>query len=94
MFEKICPDEEFLLPVPNPEDIILDDFLQDPNQNASDTGIGDQGTDEENLDSGEASAEQEQVESADSPDNPLSEEENQSGTGVTPSDLHEHVADD
>lgn len=35
MFEKICPDEEFLQAVPNPEDIILDDFLQDGNnQNA------------------------------------------------------------
>lgn len=33
MFEKICPDEEFLQAVPNPEDIILDDFLQDGNQN-------------------------------------------------------------
>lgn len=34
LFEKICPDEEFLQAVPNPEDIILDDFLQDGNQNA------------------------------------------------------------
>ena len=34
MFEKICPDEEFLQAVPNPEDIILDDFLQDGNHNA------------------------------------------------------------
>ena len=34
VFEKICPDEEFLQAVPNPEDIILDDFLQDGNQNA------------------------------------------------------------
>ena len=34
MFEKICPDEEFLQAVPNPEDIILDDFLQDGNQTA------------------------------------------------------------
>lgn len=33
VFEKICPDEEFLQAVPNPEDIILDDFLQDGNQN-------------------------------------------------------------
>ena len=34
LFEKICPDEEFLQAVPNPEDIILDDFLQDGNQTA------------------------------------------------------------
>ena len=40
VFEKICPDEEFLQPVPNPEDIILDDFLQDANQNATQPGLG------------------------------------------------------
>ena len=34
VFEKLCPDEEFLQAVPNPEDIILDDFLQDGNHNA------------------------------------------------------------
>ena len=39
IFEKICPDEEFLQPVPNPEDIILDDFLQDANQNATQPGL-------------------------------------------------------
>ena len=33
MFEKICPGEEFLQRVPNPEDIILDGILQDGNQN-------------------------------------------------------------
>ena len=42
VFEKICPDEEFLQPVPNPEDIILDDFLQDANQNATHPGLGPQ----------------------------------------------------
>lgn len=35
VFEKICPGEEFLQRVPNPEDIILDDFLQDGNQSAA-----------------------------------------------------------
>ena len=41
MFEKICPDEEFLQAVPNPEDIILDDFLQDGNnQNAEEPVTG------------------------------------------------------
>lgn len=39
VFEKICPDEEFLQPVPNPEDIILDDFLQDANQNGAEPGL-------------------------------------------------------
>ena len=34
MFEKICPGEEFLQRVPNPEDIILDGILQDGNPNA------------------------------------------------------------
>ncbi|XP_044176469.1 rab proteins geranylgeranyltransferase component A-like isoform X1 [Acropora millepora] len=33
VFEKICPGEEFLQRVPNPEDIILDGILQDGNQN-------------------------------------------------------------
>ena len=33
MFEKICPGEEFLQRVPNPEDIILDGILQEGNQN-------------------------------------------------------------
>ena len=40
VFEKICPDEEFLQAVPNPEDIILDDFLQDGNQNAGEAEAG------------------------------------------------------
>ena len=52
VFEKICPDEEFLQPVPNPEDIILDDFLQDVNQNATQPGLGAQ-ADAVDADSGE-----------------------------------------
>ena len=43
VFEKICPDEEFLQAVPNPEDIILDDFLQDGNQNVVEPEGGNQG---------------------------------------------------
>ena len=40
IFEEICPNEEFLPAVPNPEDIILDDFLQDATQNASEQPLG------------------------------------------------------
>ncbi|KAL9971645.1 hypothetical protein ACROYT_G017841 [Oculina patagonica] len=65
VFEKICPDEEFLQPVPNPEDIILDDFLQDGNQNAAQPDLGGEADDADPASGEETPAlgtEQEQAE--------------------------------
>ena len=78
VFEKICPDEEFLQPIPNPEDIILDDFLQDANQNATQPDIGVQADavdpDSREESSGLAMA-QEQAEGDDGTSSQPSEEE-------------------
>lgn len=96
VFEKICPDEEFLQPVPNPEDIILDDFLQDPNHNAAQTDLGDQQNDD-STSSGEGRAVYEQAEGGDSGDGLDSqsvEEGNGTGTGATPSEQQEPLADE
>ena len=78
VFEKICPDEEFLQPVPNPEDIILDDFLQDANQNATEPGL-DARADAVDPDSGEEppalTTEQDQAEGSSGVSNQPSGEE-------------------
>ena len=78
VFEKICPDEEFLQPVPNPEDIILDDFLQDANQNATEPGL-DARADAVDPDSGveppALTTEQDQAEGSSGVSNQLSGEE-------------------
>ena len=93
IFEKICPDEEFLQPVPNPEDIILDDFLQDANQNATQPGLGAQ-ADAVDPDSGEEppalTTEQEQTEGGNGVGNqpggeegPVEQERDGEGCGVS-----------
>lgn len=38
IFTSICPDEEFLPAVPNPEDIIWDDYLSNPDTKQLATG--------------------------------------------------------
>ncbi|KAJ7383782.1 hypothetical protein OS493_026316 [Desmophyllum pertusum] len=80
VFEKICPDEEFLQPIPNPEDIILDDFLQDANQNATQPDIAEGGDDGASSQPSEEeipalAAEQEQAEGVDGASVHPSEEE-------------------
>lgn len=101
VFEKICPDEEFLQPVPNPEDIILDDFLQDPNHNTPQTDLANPQNDDI-IDGGEGRALHEQAEGGDGGDGVDSqsvEEKNESGTGATfseptSSEPQEHLANE
>lgn len=93
VFEKICPDEEFLQPVPNPEDIILDDFLQDPNYNTPQTDLANPQNDDI-IDGGEGRALHEQAEGGDGGDSQSVEEKNESGTGATSSEPQEHLANE
>lgn len=98
VFEKICPDEEFLQPVPNPEDIILDDFLQDPNHNTPQTDLANPQNDDI-IDGGEGRALHEQAEGGDGGDSQSVEEKNESGTGATSSEPtssepQEHLANE
>lgn len=93
VFEKICPDEEFLQPVPNPEDIILDDFLQDPNHNTPQTDLANPQNDDI-IDGGEGRALHEQAEGGDGVDSQSVEEKNESGTGATSSEPQEHLANE
>ena len=96
VFEKICPDEEFLQPVPNPEDIILDDFLQDPNHNTPQTDLANPQNDDI-IDGGEGRVLHEQAEGGDGGDcvdSQSVEEKNESGTGVTSSEPQEHLANE
>ena len=84
IFESLCPNEEFLPAVPNPEDIIMEDFLQTGEQ------TGDNGNvDTENTE-GEAAA----VSSADAQSTTSQEPDEQNDVKEAPDDTETPQSED